>query len=291
MRQSPTEENTVLFSKIQPGSIISLSVVKGGAGKTASAVSIASGLALLGKRFKWRVLLIDIDPQSTAANAVGKYDPISQTKNLAMLLDDDHRKLRPHEFIVPSPWNPRHLHYIPSSPHSMEIMREKLAPKLGRERRLSRTLKTLASDYHFIIIDTGPTNDVLTQNALVAADYVVSPINLDFLGLEAIARTTQMIQQVQMGLDQDTPKLLGLLGTFYRKGILASEDALKLLQKNFSSSVFETVIPLNAAIPDSFSAGTDVYAYDKYSPSAKAYANVIHEILLRVYAFQKQANG
>lgn len=291
MRQTLIEENTAIFSKIQPGTIIALSVVKGGAGKTASAVSIAAGLALSGSRFNWRVLLVDIDPQSTAANAAGKYDPVSQKKNLAMLLDDDHKRLRPHEFIVPSPWYPQHLHYIPSNPHSMEVMREALAPKLGRERRLARILKLLASDYHFIIIDTGPANDILTQNALVAADFVIAPINLDFLGLEAVTRTTQMIQQVQIGLDQDTPRLLGLLGTFYRKGVLASDESLNLLRDEFSSSVFETVIPLNSAIPDSFSAGTDIFTYDKYSPSAKAYSNVIREIILRLHSFQQKNHG
>ena len=291
MLKQLVEEQFEVFSQINTGNVIAIAVVKGGAGKTASAVSIASGLAQLGASFNWRVLLVDIDPQSTAANAAGKYNPISQTKNLAMLLSDDQKKLRPHEFVTPSPWYPQHLHYIPSNPQSMEEMRERLTSKLGRERRLSRILKTLLSDYHFVIIDTGPANDVLTQNALVAANYVITPINLDFLGLEAITRTDQMIQQVQIGLDQDSPKTLGLLGTFYRKGVLASEEALTLVQDRFSSSVFESVIPLNSAIPDSFSAGTDIFTYDKYSPSAKAYAQVIQEIIVRISAYQGQSNG
>jgi chromosome partitioning protein len=287
MRNPLAEDHFNLYTQLKPGNIIAISVVKGGAGKTASAVNIASGLALWGVNFGWRVLLVDTDPQSTAANAVGKYNPISQTKNLAMLLDDDQQQLRPHEYVVPSPWYPQNLHFIPTNLQSMGSMREKMLSKLGRERRLARILKSLASDYHFVIIDTGPSNDVLTQNALVAADYVITPINLDFLGLEAITRTLQMIKEVQIGLDQETPQILGLLGTFYRKGILASEDSLQLLQEKFQSALFETVIPLNASLPDSFSAGTDIFSYDKYSPGAKAYGSLVQEIIHRVNQFQQ----
>jgi len=287
MQNKLVEEQLEIFSQIKTGIVIAIAVVKGGAGKTASAVSLASGLALLGASLNWRILLIDTDPQSTAANAVGKYDPISQTRNLAMLLNDDFRKLRPHEFVTPSPWYPQHLHYIPSSPQSLGEMRETLTSKIGRERRLSHVLKTLISDYDFVIIDTGPANDILTQNALVASDYVLTPVNLDFLGLEAITRTAQMLQQVQINLDQESPESLGLLGTFYRKNVLASEESLKMLREKFSTSVFETVIPLNSSVPDSFSAGTDIYTYDKYSPAAKAYMQVIKEMLLRIHTFQK----
>ncbi|MBC8508401.1 MAG: AAA family ATPase, partial [Chloroflexi bacterium] len=190
------------------GKVIAISVVKGGAGKTASAVSIAAGLALHGMKYGWRVLLVDTDPQSTAANALGKYTAVSQNKNLATLLDDDLYQMRPHEFIVPSSWNPQHLHYIPSSIKPMEMMREKLNTKMGREHQLANILEPLVSDYHFVIIDTGPANDILTQNALVAADQVIIPVNLDFLGLEAITRTIQMIKTIQVRLDKETPQIL-----------------------------------------------------------------------------------
>ncbi len=189
-----------------------------------------------------------------APNAVGQFPKISPEKTLAVLLDDDHMRHRPNEFIVPSPWNPKHLHYIPSSRNTLEIMREKLFAKIGRERRLARLLDPLRADYNFVIIDTGPANDVLTQNALVVSDFVVVPVNLDFLGLEAINRTLQMIKVVQLGLDQETPKILGLLGTFYRKGVYASEEALQILQNKFSASLIRSVVPLNSAIPDSFAA-------------------------------------
>ena len=159
MQTTLTDENTAIFSKIQPGTIIALSVVKGGAGKTASAVSIASGLALLGVRFNWRVLLVDIDPQSTAANAAGKYDPVSQKKNLAMLLDDDHKQLRPHEFITPSPWYPQNLHYIPSNPNSMEVMREAWRQNWAGNDASPASLKR----WHLIITSSSSTLDLPTM--------------------------------------------------------------------------------------------------------------------------------
>ncbi|MBM3146027.1 MAG: ParA family protein [Chloroflexi bacterium] len=279
------------FTQIKPGVIISLAVEKGGAGKTTSAVNIASGLARWGANLGWRVLLIDIDPQGTASNAVGQFSAASSEKTLAKLLDDDHLLLRPHEFIAPSPWNPKHLHYIPTNRQTLGGMREKLISKIGRERRLSRVLNPLRSDYHFVIIDTGPVNDVLTQNALVASDFVLIPINLDFLGLEAINRTFQLIKVIQLGLEQERPKILGLLGTFYRKGVLASEEALKMLNDKFSNSVIRTVIPLNSAIPDSFSAGVDIYTFNRYSPGATAYNRVVHEILIRIKKIQEQRYG
>ena len=287
---SPSTNTSYDFSSLKPGSVISVAVEKGGAGKTASAVNIAAGLARCGAVFGWRVLLIDIDPQSTAANAVGRFGPVTPQKTLAMLLNDDQMQLRPIEFVTTSPWNPKHLHYIPSSRQTLDGMREALIPKIGRERRLARVLKSLQADYHFVVIDTGPANDVLTQNALVASDYVFIPINLDFLGLEAINRSIQMIKVIQMGLDQDVPKILGMLGTFYRKGIYSSEEALNLLREKFASVLFRSVIPLNSAIPDSFSAGVDLYSFNRYSPGAKAYSDIVLEILTRIMKIQGQSH-
>jgi len=162
---------------------------------------------------------------------------------------------------------------------------------LARKRRLSQILASLQPDYHFVIIDTGPANDVLTQNALVASDYVLMPINLDFLGLEAINRTLQMIKAVHIGLVQESPRIIGMLGTFYRKGVLASEEALHILQEKFSSALIPALIPLNSTIPDSFSAGVDLHNFNKYAPGAKAYAEVVQEILQRVHRLQKQQHG
>ena len=291
MSSTPSEETLTYLSKIRPGSIISIVVEKGGAGKTASAINIASNLARWGAICDWRTLLIDIDPQSTAANAVGQYSAISQTKNLAMLLDDKNDRLNPHEFVVPSPWNLQHLHYIPTSRQSLGKMREKLISQPGSKRRLGRILKHLIPDYQFVIIDTAPANDVLMQNALAAADYVLMPVNLDFLGLEAISRTLQLIKEVQAALRQDKPKILGLLGTFYRKRVLSSEESLTLMRENFSDSLFDTVIPINSAIPDSFSASVDLHTFNKRSSSAKAYSKVVQEIILRIHNLQRQNHG
>jgi len=129
------------------------------------------------------------------------------------------------------------------------------------------------------------------QNALAAADYGLIPVNLDFLGLEAISRTLQLIKEVQIGLKLDSPKILGLLGTFYRKRVLSSEESLKLMQENFPYALFETVIPINSAIPDSFSASVDLHTFNKRSSSAKAYGKVVQEIIARIHNNQRQNHG
>jgi len=288
---SPSKETISYLSHIPPGNIITIMVEKGGAGKTTSAINIASGLARWGAICGWRTLLIDIDPQSTAANTIGQYSSISQTKNLAMLLDDKDDRLNPHEFIEPSPWNPQHLHYIPSSRQSLGKMREKLVLQSGSKHRLSRVLQHLIPDYQFVIIDTAPANDVLMQNALAAADYALVPVNLDFLGLEAISRTLQLIKEIQTELRQDKPEILGLLGTFHRKRVLSSEESLKLLRENFADTLFNTVIPINSAIPDSFSASVDLNTFNKRSSSAKAYSKVVQEIIFRLHNNQRENNG
>lgn len=283
MGSATTIKTTGQASQIRTGTVIAVAVEKGGAGKTATAVNLAAGLARRGADFGWRILLVDMDPQSTAVNAVGNRQAVPPESTLATLLTDDGRQRRPHEFVRPSPWNPRHLHYLPSSQPTLEPMRDALFPRIAREHRLSRALKPLAPDYHFIVIDTGPANDVLTQNALVAASHVLVPINLDFLGLEAIVRTQRMIEEIRVGLDRETPRLLGFLGTFYRKSIAASEDSLHLLREKFGRRVFETKIPLNSAVPDSFSAGVDVYTYLPRSPGARAYDMTVLEVLYRVF--------
>ena len=262
--------------------VITVAVEKGGAGKTTTAVNLAAGLARRGAELGLRVLLVDMDPQCTAANAIGEYQPVEAEKSLPALLNDDRGLLQPHECILPSPWNPKYLHYITSNHQAMENIREVLITKIGREYRLRKILKPLLQDYNFVIIDSSPAADLLTQNALVASTHVLVPINLDFLGLESIARTQKMIQDIRNALEGETPELIGYLGTFYRKSVAASEDSLKILQDNFGDQVFSTEVPLNAAVPDSFSAGVDVYTYDRYSSSAKAYEKVVSEVLNRV---------
>jgi chromosome partitioning protein len=291
MSLSPSKETLAYLANIKSASVITIAVEKGGAGKTTSAINIASDLARWGAICGWRVLLIDTDPQSTAANTVGQYSTISRTKNLAMLLNDQKELLNPHEFVEPSPWNPQHLHYIPTSRQSLGKMRETLISQPGSKRRLTRVLQHLTPDYQFVIIDSAPANDVLMQNALAAADYVLMPVNLDFLGLEAISRTIQLIQEVQTGLKQNTPEILGILGTFYRKRVLSSEESLKLLQENFTETLFDAVIPINSVIPDSFSASVDLHTFNKRSSSARAYSRVVQEIILRISNNQRQNHG
>ena len=277
---------------VAPGNILAMVSDKGGVGKTMTAIHLASGLARIASVFKlgWRILLVDVDPQASAVGIV--QDPELairlDDRNLAALLVDERRVLRPSEFVRPSLWLPEHLFYLPSDKVSLEAAIDRMSGAVGRDACLRRVLRPLQKDYHFIVVDSGGSiSALMVRNAMVAATHIICPLNSDFLGLESVPRTQQAVEVVRAALEQDTPQILGYLMTMFRAGVGASVDAERLLRDAYGGQVFSTVIPLTSVLPDSLSNHMDVFANAASSPAAVAYRNFILEVLTRVSASQK----
>lgn len=279
---------------IGTGNVIAMVADKGGVGKSITAINLSSGLARYAAHFgyNWRVLVVDVDPQSTTFeqvsgwkwhHAVGEpLPPVDPARSIAALLRDERGRLRPQDFVQASPWVPDHLYYIPSDRASLLEAGDAIRFGINGEGRLQRALRPLRDTYHFIIVDTrGWIDDVLTKNALLAAKHVLIPLNSDNLGLDALPRTLDTLDvfHAQYG---PQPDVLGILMTIYRRGVGTATEGEALLRKAYKDLVFRTVIPENNALPDATNAGVDIFTHKSSASGALAYAALMEEVILRI---------
>jgi chromosome partitioning protein len=153
-----------------------------------------------------------------------------------------------------------------------------LMPMKDRAKKLRCSLKEARDFYDFILIDCPPTLDLLTINALVAADSVIIPLQCEFLSLEGLAELNNTIQRVKNTFNENL-EIEGILFTMYVERYKVTGQIVKEVKKYFSKSVFETVIPRNIALSEAPSFGMPVYYYDKKSKGSKAYEALAKEII------------
>jgi chromosome partitioning protein len=249
--------------------VISVTNQKGGVGKTTSAVNIAYYLAKQGKK----TLLVDFDPQGNATSGLGidkqkleatMTDVILGTKPLAdVVLPTDHK----------------HLFLAPSTPHLANTEVE-LAQAERRFSRLKLAIDAIEG-YDFIVIDSPPSLSLLTVNGLIAARYVLLPVQAEFYALEGLGQLLETMKLVRKSMNP-TLDLLGVLPTMVDGRTTLSSQVHEEIKKHFPGKVFKTVIPRNIRLAEAPSHGLPVGAYDKFSKGARAYKSVTKEVLERV---------
>lgn len=249
--------------------VISVTNQKGGVGKTTSAVNIAYYLAKQGKK----TLLIDFDPQGNATSGLGidkqqldgtMSDVILETKLLAdVVLPTLHKNL----FIAPA------------TPHLANTEVE-LAQAHRRFTRLKNAIGTLPA-YDFIIIDSPPSLSLLTVNGLIAARYVLLPVQAEFYALEGLGQLLETMKLVRKNMNP-TLDLLGVLPTMVDGRTTLSGQVYEEIKKHFPGKVFKHTIPRNIRLAEAPSHGLPVGAYDKFSKGARAYKAVAKEVIQRV---------
>jgi chromosome partitioning protein len=249
--------------------VISVTNQKGGVGKTTSAVNIAYYLAKMGKR----TLLIDFDPQGNATSGLGfdkqglvgtMTEVIMETKLLAdIILPTEHKNL----FLAPST---SHL-------ANTEV---ELAQANRRFSRLKNAINTL-HNYDFVIIDSPPSLSLLTVNGLIAARYILLPVQAEFYALEGLGQLLETMKLVRKSMNP-TLDLLGVLPTMVDGRTTLSGQVHEEIKKHFPGKVFKTTIPRNIRLAEAPSHGLPVGAYDKFSKGARAYKAVTKEVLERV---------
>jgi len=249
--------------------VISVTNQKGGVGKTTSAVNIAYYLSKQGKK----TLLIDFDPQGNATSGLGfdkqqlastMTDVILETKMLA-------------DVILPT--NHKNLFLAPSTPHLANTEVE-LAQANRRFTRLKNAVGTLP-DFDFIVIDSPPSLSLLTVNGLIAAQYVLLPVQAEFYALEGLGQLLETMKLVRKSMNP-TLELLGVLPTMVDGRTTLSGQVYEEIKKHFPGKVFKTTIPRNIRLAEAPSHGVPVGAYDKFSKGARAYKAVTKEVLQRV---------
>lgn len=249
--------------------VISITNQKGGVGKTTSAVNIAYYLSKMGKR----TLLIDFDPQGNATSglAIDKQslegtmtDVILETKLLKdVILPTDHKNL----FIAPTT---SHL-------ANTEV---ELAQANRRFTRLKNAIDNTPG-YDFVIIDSPPSLSLLTVNGLIAARYILLPVQAEFYALEGLGQLLETTKLIRKSMNP-TLDLLGVLPTMVDGRTTLSGQVYEEIKKHFPGKVFKTTIPRNIRLAEAPSHGLPVGAYDRFSKGARAYKAVTKEVVERV---------
>lgn len=250
--------------------VIAVTNQKGGVGKTTSAVNIAYFLAKLGKR----TLIIDFDPQGNATSGLGvdkqslatgtMTDVMLETKLLAeVVLETKHKNLL----------------LAPSTPHLANTEAE-LSQAHRRFTRLKNAIGTLKG-YDYVIIDCPPSLSLLTVNGLIAARFVLLPVQAEFYALEGLGQLLETMKLVRKNMNP-TLDLIGVLPTMVDGRTTLSGQVYEEIKKHFPGKVFKTVIPRNIRLAEAPSHGLPVGAYDRFSKGARAYKAVTKEVVERV---------
>jgi chromosome partitioning protein len=249
--------------------VISVTNQKGGVGKTTSAVNIAYYLAKMGKK----TLLIDFDPQGNASSGLGidkqsldgtMTDVILETKLLTdIIIPTDHKNL----FLAPAT---SHL-------ANTEV---ELANANRRFTRLKNAIDN-TPNYDFVIIDSPPSLSLLTVNGLIAARYVLLPVQAEFYALEGLGQLLETMKLIRKSMNP-TLDLIGVLPTMVDGRTTLSGQVHEEIKKHFPGKVFKTVIPRNIRLAEAPSHGLPVGVYDKFSKGARAYKAVTKEVVERV---------
>ena len=249
--------------------VIAVTNQKGGVGKTTSAVNIAYFLAKAGKR----TLLVDFDPQGNATSGLGiDKQGLDGTMTDVML---EQKTMQ--EVVVET--KHKNLFVAPATPHLANTEVE-LAQAQRRFSRLKNAIGTTGDSYDVVIIDSPPSLSLLTVNGLIAARYVLLPVQAEFYALEGLGQLLETMKLVRKNMNP-TLDLIGVLPTMVDGRTTLSGQVHEEIKKHFPGKVFKTVIPRNIRLAEAPSHGVPIGVYDRFSKGSRAYKAVTKEVLER----------
>jgi chromosome partitioning protein len=250
--------------------IIAFANQKGGVGKTTSAVNVAASLGLLGKK----TLLVDLDPQGNATSGVG----IAKKSLKGTIKDVLTGETEIKNVVLPT--NYKNLWIIPTNV-SLSGAEFDLYNDEGSEYNLKDALKSISSDYDYIIIDCPPSLGMLTINAFVASDGILVPMQAEFYAVEGLSQLITTTKRIKKLYNEDL-QIVGILITMYNKRLLLSMQVMDELQKYYPDKLFNTTISRNVKLSEAPGFGKPVYYHDKHSKGANEYLDVAKELVERI---------
>lgn len=262
------------MSEIRPDPhILAIANQKGGVGKTTTAINLGTALAAMGHR----VLLIDFDPQGNASTGLGIPVSARSFTSYDLLFGDDGPAFRTFETIIPN------LTIIPANADLSSADVEMVADP----RRLYKIRDSLSIDQaeirhqDYILIDCPPSLNLLTLNALVAADSVLVPLQCEFFALEGLSQLMRTVQTVRSTANSKL-RIQGIVLTMYDRRNNLSGQVAADVRENLGTLVYETVIPRNVRLSEAPSHAVPALIYDHSSTGSVAYQKLAGELLARM---------
>jgi chromosome partitioning protein len=254
--------------------VLALANQKGGVGKTTTAINLGTALAAIGEQ----VLIIDLDPQGNASTGLGIDRKSRRRSTYDVLIGEAALRDAIHETAVPR------LHIVPST-MDLSGLELEIAHERDRAYRLRNALAQLDGapagvTYSYVLVDCPPSLNLVTVNAMAAANAILVPLQCEFFALEGLSQLLKTVEQVKATLNPDLT-IHGVVLTMYDARNNLAGQVVADVRQFMGEKVYETVIPRNVRVSEAPSYGKPVLLYDLKCNGSQAYLRLASEIIQR----------